>query len=166
MIVTAFGHGAVRKVGGIARLARTVLQKTIGKNHDPRLENAEAISVTAFSIKSKLRHPRPLPDNQFLMLDSGTARDEPLFCAWGAQKMTISRPDIPRHHADRFDACQTAIEDELIELVGRAHDRGWHTDEVLGAIMAVADNLALARREDLAIAIEMRVRQMIKNREA
>lgn len=76
-----------------------------------------------------------------------------------------NRPDIPRQHADRFDACQMAIEGELIEFVDRASDRGRHRDEVLEAIIAVADNLALERREGLAIAIEMRVRQMTKKRE-
>jgi hypothetical protein len=58
-----------------------------------------------------------------------------------------------------------AIEGELIEFVDRASDRGRHRDEVLEAIIAVADNLALERREGLAIAIEMRVRQMTKKRE-
>ncbi len=78
--------------------------------------------------------------------------------------MAIPRPDIPRKHAERFDACQMAIEDELIELVGRACDAGWHRDEVLTAIAEVADNLALARREDVAISIELHVAQLMKKR--
>ena len=57
-----------------------------------------------------------------------------------------------------------AIEDEFIELVGRACDAGWHRDEVLGAIVEVADNLALARREDMAIAIELHVAQLVKKK--
>lgn len=78
--------------------------------------------------------------------------------------MAIPRPDKPRKHAERFDACQMAIEDELIELVGRACDAGWHRDEVLTAIAEVADNLALARREDVAISIELHVAQLMKKR--
>lgn len=49
-----------------------------------------------------------------------------------------------------------------MELVGNACDSGWHPDEVLAAIAVVVDNLALARREDVAIAVEMRVRRMLK----
>jgi hypothetical protein len=79
--------------------------------------------------------------------------------------MTIGWPHHARNHEDRFDECQLAIEDELIELVGRACDVGWHRDEVLSAIASVTDNLSLARREDVAIAVEMHVRQMMKKRD-
>ncbi|MEK1853692.1 MAG: hypothetical protein AAAC48_17960, partial [Phyllobacterium sp.] len=61
--------------------------------------------------------------------------------------MTIGKPNQPRSHADRFDACQGAIEDELIELIGRACDAGWQNDEILSAVIALADDLSLARRE-------------------
>lgn len=76
--------------------------------------------------------------------------------------MTIPRPDRPRKNKERFDACQIAIEEELIDLVERACDAGWHRDEVLSAVSDVADNLALARREDVAMAIELWISQMKK----
>lgn len=79
--------------------------------------------------------------------------------------MTIDKPSHPRHHEDRFDECQLAVENELIELVCRACDSGWHRDEVLAAIIAIADNLALARREHVALAVEMYVREMMKKRD-
>lgn len=78
--------------------------------------------------------------------------------------MAMSRPDKPRKHSDRFDACQVAIADELIELIGRACDVGWHRDEVLAAIAELTDNLALARREDVALSIELHVAQLMKKR--
>ncbi|MEK1852555.1 MAG: hypothetical protein AAAC48_11960 [Phyllobacterium sp.] len=79
--------------------------------------------------------------------------------------MTITRPHRPRSDHKRFDHCQMAIEDELIELVGRACDAGWHRDEVLSAILEITDNLSLARREDLAINIAMHVAQLMKKRD-
>jgi hypothetical protein len=78
--------------------------------------------------------------------------------------MAIPRPDKQRKHLERFDACQMAIEDELIELVGRACDAGWHRDEVLAAIAELTDSLALARREDVAISIELHVAQLMKKK--
>ncbi len=78
--------------------------------------------------------------------------------------MTIPRPERTRCHPDRFDACQLAIEDELIELLGRACDAGWHRDEVISAITEVADNLALARREDVAVSVELHVARLMKKR--
>ncbi|MEK1891024.1 MAG: hypothetical protein AAAB35_26365 [Phyllobacterium sp.] len=79
--------------------------------------------------------------------------------------MTIERPQRLRSDPGRFHQCQLAIEDELIELVGRACDAGWHRDEILCAMMEVIDDLALARREDVAISVEMRVARLLgKNR--
>ena len=76
--------------------------------------------------------------------------------------MTIERPQRPRAHPARFHQCQLAIEDEVIELVGRACDAGWHRDEVLAAMMEVIDDLALARREDVAMAIELHVSRLMR----
>lgn len=81
---------------------------------------------------------------------------------WGEALVTIPRPHCSRTHSDRFDACQLAIEDRLIELIGDASDAGWHRDEILSAIAEIADNLALARREDVAINIEMQLAKLMK----
>ena len=80
---------------------------------------------------------------------------------WGETTMTIERPQRLRTHPARFHQCQLAMEDEIIELVGRACDAGWHRDEVLAAMMEVIDDLALARREDVALAVELRVSQLM-----
>lgn len=68
----------------------------------------------------------------------------------------------PTIHPDRFDECQLAIEDKLIELIGEASDAGWHRDEILSAVTEIADNLALVRREDIALNVEMRIKQLMK----
>ena len=79
--------------------------------------------------------------------------------------MPIPRPHYSRNHPERFDACQLAIEDKLIELVGQAWDVGWQRDEILSAIIEIADNLSLARRDDIALAIETRLAKLIKKKD-
>ena len=79
--------------------------------------------------------------------------------------MPIPRPHYSRNHPERFDACQLAIEDKLIELVGQAWDVGWHRDEILSAIIEIADNLSLARRDDIALAIETQLSKLIKKKD-
>jgi hypothetical protein len=76
--------------------------------------------------------------------------------------MTIPKPSRPRCHEDRFDECQLAIEDKLMELIGEASDAGWHRDEILSAIAEITDNLALARRMDVALNIEMQLAKLMK----
>jgi hypothetical protein len=79
--------------------------------------------------------------------------------------MPIPRPHHSRNHPERFNACQLAIEDKLIELVGQASDVGWHRDEILSAIIEIADNLSLARRDDIALAIETQLSKLIKKKD-
>ena len=79
--------------------------------------------------------------------------------------MPIPRPHCSRTHPERFDACQMAIEDKLIELIGQASDAGWHRDEILSAIIEIADNLSLARREDIALAIETQISKLMKKKD-
>ena len=82
-----------------------------------------------------------------------------------ARAMPIPKPHYPRTHPERFDSCQLAIEDKLIELIGHASDMGWHRDEILSAIIAVADNLCLARRDDIALAIETQLSKLMKKKD-
>ena len=79
--------------------------------------------------------------------------------------MPIPKPLHPRTHPERFDACQIAIEDKLIELVRQASDMGWHRDEILSAIIEIADNLSLARRDDIALAIETQLLKLMKSKD-
>lgn len=58
--------------------------------------------------------------------------------------------------------CQMAIESKLLTLVDEAAEAGWHRDEVLIAIVEVADNLSLVRSEDIALTIDIRLRRLLR----
>ena len=53
----------------------------------------------------------------------------------------------------------------MIELVGHASDMGWNRDEILAAIIEIADNLSLARRDDIALAIETQLSKLMKKKD-
>ncbi|MGR9169627.1 hypothetical protein [Rhizobium sp. KDH_Rht_773_N] len=52
-------------------------------------------------------------------------------------------PDIPRNDPDRFMRCQEAMHIGFAAFVDRAILAGWQADEVLAAIIDLADNHAL-----------------------
>jgi hypothetical protein len=58
--------------------------------------------------------------------------------------MTIPTPQHPRSHPDRFQDCQRAIEDRMFELLGDAQVVGWTREELLAAMIEVAENTNLA----------------------
>lgn len=64
-------------------------------------------------------------------------------------------PDIPKDHADRFIRCQEAMHIGFAAFVDRAVTAGWGADEVLTAIIELADNhgLMLAANADLDAAL-------------
>lgn len=53
--------------------------------------------------------------------------------------MKITGPKATGNYPDRFEDCQTAIEEVFVE----ATRAGWHHEEVLAAITAVADTTPL-----------------------
>lgn len=57
--------------------------------------------------------------------------------------MKITGPKATGNYPDRFEDCQTAIEEVFVQLVVEATRAGWHHEEVLAAITAVADTTAL-----------------------
>jgi len=67
----------------------------------------------------------------------------------------ISPPDVPRDDPDRFIRCQDALHIAFASLVDRAVTAGWRPDEVLTALIEVADNhaLMLAANADLESAL-------------
>lgn len=69
--------------------------------------------------------------------------------------MSVTKPRHPRTHPDRFNECQIAIEDELIALFAKAVLAGWHKDEILAAIIEVADNTALALQKDVLLSVDL-----------
>lgn len=64
-------------------------------------------------------------------------------------------PDIPKDDPDRFIRCQEAMHIGFAAFVDRAIAAGWRSDEVLQAIIELADNhaLMLASTADLDAAL-------------
>jgi hypothetical protein len=69
----------------------------------------------------------------------------------------ILPPDIPRSDPDRFIRCQEAMHIGFAAFVDRAIAAGWNSDEVLTAIIELADNhaLMLAANADLDSALDV-----------
>jgi hypothetical protein len=57
--------------------------------------------------------------------------------------MKIKAPKAKNNYPDRFEDCQTAIEEVFVQLLVEATRAGWHHEEVLAAITSVADITAL-----------------------
>ena len=71
----------------------------------------------------------------------------------------ILPPRRTRSDPDRFSDCQRAIEDELVALLTEATEAGWDKDEVLAAIVDVADSLALAMQHNTLLSEETELRR-------
>lgn len=76
--------------------------------------------------------------------------------------MTIPKPSHPQSHPERFSECQRALEDRLLELLGDAIEAGWTKDEVLAAMVTVADDTALAMHENVLLSVETKLRKLTK----
>lgn len=61
--------------------------------------------------------------------------------------MSISPPDKPTDHPDRFLQCQEAIEDAFQDLVEQAVAAGWGEAETVAAVVELADHHMLAQGE-------------------
>jgi hypothetical protein len=75
----------------------------------------------------------------------------------------ILPPRRSRSDPVRFSDCQLAIEDELIALIAKASLAGWDEDEVLAAIVEVADNTALAMQENKLLSEETELKRFRRN---
>ncbi|MCO4316369.1 hypothetical protein M8997_004170 [Phyllobacterium sp. 21LDTY02-6] len=75
----------------------------------------------------------------------------------------ILPPSRTRSDPDRFSDCQRAIEDELIALLTEATEAGWDRDEVLAAIVDVADKTALALQENKLLSEETELKRFRRN---
>lgn len=78
--------------------------------------------------------------------------------------MKIKAPKAKGNYSDRFNDCQLAIEDGLIDLLGAASVAGWSQQEVLTAIIEVADNTALALDARGKTDVEIRLHNLIKKK--
>ncbi|CAN7573754.1 hypothetical protein LJR231_004256 [Phyllobacterium sp. LjRoot231] len=76
--------------------------------------------------------------------------------------MTIPKPQYPRSHPDRFSECQRAIEDRMLELLGDAQVAGWTREEILAAMIEVADNTSLAMHQNILLSVETELRKLMK----
>ncbi|MDQ0323974.1 hypothetical protein QO002_006181 [Pararhizobium capsulatum DSM 1112] len=61
---------------------------------------------------------------------------------------TIQPPAYPGKYEDRFLDCQREIDTRIIDLVSEACRAGWSAQEVLAAVIEVADNLMLGADEN------------------
>lgn len=78
--------------------------------------------------------------------------------------MKIKAPKTKGKYPDRFEDCQVAIEDGLIDLIAAASTAGWSQQEVITAIIAVADNTALAIDAKAKTNVEIRLSKLMKKK--
>ena len=76
---------------------------------------------------------------------------------------SIARPRRPRNHPDRFLECQRAVENTVISAIGEASAAGWQKDEIIAAIVEVADNMQLVLNVKVLLSVETELRKLIKN---
>lgn len=79
--------------------------------------------------------------------------------------MTITKPKHPRNHPDRFNECQMAIGDKVLGLWGDAIEAGWDKDEVLAAMIEVAENTNLAINATVLVSVETELRRYRKKKD-
>ena len=79
--------------------------------------------------------------------------------------MPLTGPSHPRKHADRFAECQRAIEDRMLELLGDAQVAGWSKEEVLAAMIEVADNTTLVMQQNVLLSVETELRKLMKKKD-
>ncbi len=58
--------------------------------------------------------------------------------------------------------CRLAIEDRMLELLGDAIEAGWTKEEVLAAMIEVADETALAMYPNVLLSVETVLRKLKK----
>ncbi|CAN7677992.1 hypothetical protein LJR231_005444 [Phyllobacterium sp. LjRoot231] len=76
--------------------------------------------------------------------------------------MTIPGPTRIRNDPDRFNECQRAVEDRMLELLGDAFVAGWTKEEVLAAMIEVAENTNLAMHQNVLLSVETELRKLMK----
>ena len=79
--------------------------------------------------------------------------------------MNIFGPMRTRKDPERFGECQRAIEDRMLELLGDAQVAGWTKEEVLAAMIEVADNTALAMHHNVLLSVETELRKLMKKKD-
>jgi hypothetical protein len=75
--------------------------------------------------------------------------------------MIIPKPQYPPDHPDRFQDCQRAIEDRMLELLGDGPVAGWTKEEVFAAMIEVAENTNLAMHQNVLLSVETELHKLI-----
>ncbi|MBZ3695545.1 hypothetical protein [Phyllobacterium calauticae] len=78
--------------------------------------------------------------------------------------MKIKAPKATGNYPDRFEDCQTAIEEVFVQLVVEATRAGWRHEEVLAAITSVADITAIALDTNGKADVEIRLLKLMKKK--
>ena len=76
--------------------------------------------------------------------------------------MKIQAPKATGNYPDRFEDCQTAIEEVFVQLVVEATRAGWHHEEVLAAIASVTDITTIALDTKAKTDVEIRLSKLMK----
>ncbi len=79
--------------------------------------------------------------------------------------MTIPGPTRTRNDPERFADCQRAVEDRMLELLGDAQVAGWTKEEVLAAMIEVAENTNLAMHPNVLLSVETELRKLMKKKD-
>lgn len=77
----------------------------------------------------------------------------------------IPAPTLSEDDQGRFEECQKAIEDGLLELLGTASDAGWRNSEIIAAIISVAENTQLAHDHVVGPSIAPYLKKLMKRRD-
>lgn len=78
------------------------------------------------------------------------------------KRLIIPPPTLKKYDQGRFEECQKAIEDGVLELLGAASDAGWRKSEVIAAIIAVAENTQLAQDQFIGSSVSLYLKKFMK----
>lgn len=82
-----------------------------------------------------------------------------------AKQPIIPSPARTRDDPQRFADCQVAIKDGMLDLLSDAVEAGWTKDEVLAAMIALADDIALAMNAKVLLSIEAELMKLMKKKQ-
>lgn len=79
-----------------------------------------------------------------------------------ARRNTVPRPTTPKYDTGRFEECQLAVEDGVLQLLGDAVESGWGKAEVIAAIIAAAEKAQIAQDKFVGPSVAIYLRNILK----
>lgn len=79
-----------------------------------------------------------------------------------ARRNTVPRPTTAKYDTGRFEECQLAVEDGVLQLLGDAVESGWGKAEVIAAIIAAAEKAQLAQDKFVGPSVAIYLRRFLK----